>query len=670
MAREYVLNSKKEVGSTTIDYQGMLNEQQYRAVISEPGYALVIAGAGSGKTHTLTYRVAYLLDKGVEPSNILLLTFTNKAAKEMLQRVKIIINSDISALWGGTFHSICNRILRRHADELGFNRSFSILDGDDQKSLIRRLIKEAKIDLKGRRFPKAEILLSIQSFSINTEDSAEDIIDNNYMHMEEWKADILRILTNYVEAKKKSNSMDFDDLLLMAVRLFEQNPEVLRLYQRKFKHVLVDEYQDTNSLQGKLVKMLVQANKSLMVVGDDAQSIYSWRGADMDHILSFPEEYEGAIIHKIETNYRSTPEILKLSNAALKANEKQFEKELKAVRGKGMSPAIVPIGTPSEQADFITQRIAELQSIGVELDEIAVLYRAHFHSMDIQLELARASLDFKLTSGLRFFEQAHIKDVTSFMRFAVNTKDEVSFRRIVEMLPGVGPRSADSLWNAWQQTEFYMRGVAPKSFSKILLKFKIPAKSKSYWEQLAYSLDDLLDDDREDGFAQPAEMIFCVMEGFYIDYMMGAFENGEQRKQDIDTMREHASDYKGIESFLGELSLLSAIDDTSDSKEDQPMVTLSTIHQAKGLEWKVVFIVSLNERMFPSSRVVDAGDRAQIEEERRLFYVALTRAKDELYLIYPMTNPKSYSGDYYLEPSRFLADCPEDLTEEWMVSSW
>jgi len=670
MAREYRMEKKRDTLNSSIDYAGKLNEQQYAAVTSSPGYALVIAGAGSGKTHTLTYRVAYLLDQGVDPSNILLLTFTNKAAKEMLGRVKTIIDTDISTLWGGTFHSVCNKMLRRHADELGFNRSFSILDGDDQKSLMRRLIKEEKVELNGKRFPKAEVLLSIYSFSANTEQLVEEILDNNYQHMDEWRKPILALHKKYVASKKNGNAMDFDDLLHLAVKLLKENPDIASMYQKKFRHVLVDEYQDTNCLQGQLVECLVQGNKSLMVVGDDAQSIYSWRGADMEHILAFSEQYEGAKIYKIETNYRSTPEILDLSNAAIKANTNQYAKELKAVREIGMTPAIVPISDPHAQADFITQRIKESIQQGVEPDEIAVLYRAHFHSMDVQLELARASLDFKITSGLRFFEQAHVKDVSAFIRFAVNTKDEVSFRRMVEMLPGVGPRSADDLWKGWSATEYFVRGTQPKKFSEIMLGFKVPAKSKSFYDQLCYTLDELLDAENEDGFAYPDDMIFSILEGFYIDYMMGAFDNAEQRKQDLDTMREHASDYKSVEEFLSDLSLLSSVDDEKDQDESRPMVTLSTIHQAKGLEWKVVFVVNLNERMFPSARVIETGELPQMEEERRLFYVAITRARDELYLTYPMTNPRSYSDDYYLEPSRFLADCPAEMTEEWVISSW
>lgn len=668
MSQQYNLNSQSVNTPSSIDYKGNLNTQQYAAVTSAPGYALVIAGAGSGKTHTLTYRVAFLIEKAVDPGNILLLTFTNKASKEMLERVKNLLETDISALWGGTFHSICSRILRRHADEIGFDRNFSILDSDDQKSLMRRLIKDKNISIKERRFPKAEVILSILSLSTNKSISVEDIIDNHYLQYDEWREDICELAATYKANKQESNSMDFDDLLALVLALFETSPEIAKMYQKKFRHVLVDEYQDTNKLQGALIAHFANRNKSLMAVGDDAQSIYSWRGAEMQHILDFEKQFPDSTVYKIETNYRSTPEILELSNAAIKANSNQYEKDLQPVRDAGMTPAVVPLNDPSSQAEFICQKIEETVAMGIEPEEIAVLYRAHYHSMEIQLFLARQNLPFKITSGLRFFEQAHVKDVTAFVRFVSNPKDEVSFRRMIEMLPAIGPKSAEKLWLQWCNEPYFQKGTRPDSYSSIFIEYKVPAKAKVFWEQLVYTLDELLDQGREDGMAPPDSIIFSVMEGFYRDYAADAFENAEQRLQDLETLKGHAEDYIDIEAFLTDLSLISSVDDKKDEPKDQ--ITLSTIHQAKGLEWKVVFVVFLNERMFPSNRVIETGDLQQLEEERRLYYVAITRAKDELYLTYPMSNPKSYTGDYYLEPSRFLSDCSPNLTEEWVVSSW
>ncbi|MDB4544471.1 UvrD-helicase domain-containing protein, partial [Akkermansiaceae bacterium] len=384
MARKYQLDQKPRGGSSGIDYEAELNEQQYAAVSSPPGPALVIAGAGSGKTRTLTYRVAYLLDQGVEPASLLLLTFTNKAAKEMVERVRELIPQDLSELWSGTFHSIGNRILRRHAECVGLTRSFSILDRDDQKSLMKTVIAECDIDTKQRRFPKPDVLISIFSLVENTGITLEELLEWRYPYFEEWLEEIAQVGEAYTAKKLETNSADFDDLLVLPLKLFKENADLLELYQKRFGYLLVDEYQDTNQVQCELIDLLAQPRMSLMVVGDDAQSIYSWRGANMDNILSFPDRYPGAKTFKIETNYRSVPEVLHLSNAAISANTKQFRKTLNAVReGGSMTPALVPLEDPRAQANFVAQRILELRDEGIEMQEIAVLYRAHHQSLEI-----------------------------------------------------------------------------------------------------------------------------------------------------------------------------------------------------------------------------------------------------------------------------------------------
>lgn len=670
MAREYQINKQPTAGTQSgIDYVAELNQQQYAAVSSRPGAALVIAGAGSGKTRTLTYRVAYLLDQAVAAKNILLLTFTNKASREMLERVKELIPHDISDLWGGTFHSICNRILRRHADELGFTRSFSILDRDDQKALLKAVIDEAKIDTKSRRFPKPDVLASIFSLVENTAASLREVVQVNYPYFEEWLDEIKKVQRGYSKKKLDTNSMDFDDLLIQTLKLLKKEPDLCSLYQNKFRYVLVDEYQDTNAVQCELVDLFVGKHKSLMVVGDDAQSIYSWRGADMQNILAFHQRYPAASVYKIETNYRSRPEILELSNAAIKANENQIPKELRASREQGkMVPAVIALSDPRSQADFVAQRIGELQSEGVELEEMAVLYRAHYQSMEVQMELTAREVPFQITSGLRFFEQAHVKDVSSFIRFITNRRDEVSFKRVALMLDGVGPKSADKLWAHWQAHEACRDDKLPKTFSDILLKFPIPKKAYAQWEQVCYTFDEMITN--EGGFIAPSEMIYSILEGVYEDYMRGSFDNYEQRKQDIQQLMQYAMGYTDVLEFLAQLSLMSSVDgDPQGKKKNNEGVTLSSIHQAKGLEWKVVFLVWLADGMFPNGRILETEDNLQLEEERRLFYVAITRAKDELYLTYPMTNPKSYTGDFSQTPSRFLDDFPQELVEEWQVNS-
>ncbi len=669
MAREYTLQRPTTTGASGINFAEELNDQQLAAVSSPPGPVLVIAGAGSGKTRTLTYRVAYLLDKGIEPRNILLLTFTNKAAKEMLERVRALVPRDVSEMWGGTFHSVGNRILRRHAEEIGFTKSFSIMDRDDQKSLMNTVISGCEIDTSTRRFPKPDVLISIFSLIENTGVALEDLLEERYPYFEEWREDIARVEGRYRKKKRQINSMDFDDLLVLTLRLLQQNEELRRLYQKRFQYVMVDEFQDTNQVQSELVNLLVGEHQSLMVVGDDAQSIYSWRGADMENILSFPERYPEARVYRIEKNYRSVPEILELSNAAIKANHHRFEKDLQAAReGGAMMPALVPLEDPNAQAQFVAQRILELRDEGVELEEMAVLYRAHHQSMTLQMELRNRGIPFQITSGLRFFEQAHIKDVAAFMRFVTNRRDEVSFKRMVNLLPGIGGKNADKLWRGWAATTHATSEEPPACFSDILDDLPVPGKSVSHWEQLGHTLDELV---TEEGFARPSEMIFSGLEGVYDEVMRESFDNYDNRRSDLEELMNYADRFDDILECLGQLSLMSAVDgDPSGSKAelDKEQVILSSVHQAKGLEWKVVFVISLTDGMFPNGRVLDADDEYMLEEERRLFYVAITRAKDELYLTYPQINPKSYTGDVIQRPSRFLDDCPQELMEEWQVA--
>nr|MBR9809738.1 UvrD-helicase domain-containing protein [bacterium] len=668
MARQYQLKKGPRKGVSGIDYLAELNEQQYAAVSSSPGPALVIAGAGSGKTRTLTYRVAYLLDQGVDPKSLLLLTFTNKAAREMMERVRELISLDLSELWSGTFHAIGNRILRRHADEVGLTRSFSIMDRDDQKSLMNTVVAECNIDTKSRRFPKADVLISIFSLVENTGVELVDLLEVRYPYFEEWSDEIANVGKAYTAKKLETNSVDFDDLLILPLKLLKENEELCSLYQKRFQYLLVDEYQDTNAVQSELIHLLARPQNSVMVVGDDAQSIYSWRGADMDNILSFPENYPNATVYKIETNYRSVPEVIDLSNAAIAANKKQFKKALRAARvGGSMTPALVPVEDPRAQADFVAQRVLELRDEGIELDEMAILYRAHHQSLEIQMELTSRGIPFEITSGLRFFEQAHIKDVAAFLRFATNRRDEVSFKRFCLLLPGIGGATATKLWRAWLKVGISKKEEPPKRFSDCMLKFPVPAKAKKDWEQLCYTLDELV---VGDGYARPSEMLTSVLEGVYDDYMKASFENYDNRRQDIEQLILYSETFDDVLELLGQLSLMSSVDGEptgSRAEPDDEKVVLSSIHQAKGLEWKVVFLIWLADGMFPNGRILEADDQDMFEEERRLFYVALTRSKDELYLTYPQINPKSYSGDIITRPSRFLEDCPEEMLETWEV---
>ncbi len=667
MAREYTLHSAPTSGGTKIDYAAELNEQQLAAVTSAPGPSLVIAGAGSGKTRTLTYRVAYLLEHGVEARRILLLTFTNKAAREMIDRVEHLAPFDTKDIWGGTFHSVGNRILRRHAEKIGFERNFSIMDREDQKDILASVILESNIDTKALRFPKPEVLGDMFSLAVNTGADLFDVLHKRYPYFHHHADGIARLRDIYERKKKETNNLDFDDLMVKVLELFKKHPEVLEYYQKQFDHVLVDEYQDTNKIQAELIDAFAGRHQHIMAVGDDAQSIYSWRGANFRNILNFKDRYPDAVIHKIETNYRSTPEILTLANAAIRANEKQFEKNLKASRPEAsVLPALVPLQDASEQAQFVAQRIMEMRDDeGIELEEIAVIYRAHFHAMEVQLELTRRGIPFYITSGLRFFEQAHIKDVAAFMKFAWNRRDEVAFKRMVQMLPSIGAKTANSLWLEWIQCPG--AGETIRSFSEHLLPMKVPAKGRKAWDQFAYTLDEMLFNGEP---IAPSDMIRSVLEAVYEDYMRSKFTNFEARRQDIDQLILYSQGFDSLEAFLSQLSLLAGVDAeaAANTARDSEAVCLSSIHQAKGLEWRAVFVIWLTEGMFPNSRVIedDPGDEG-LEEERRLFYVAVTRAKDDLYLTYPITWHNHQSGVVLQQPSRFLKDFPEECAEEWNV---
>lgn len=671
MARDYTVKRVPRNAKSEIDYAAELNEEQFAAVTAPPGPSLVIAGAGSGKTRTLTYRVAYLLDNGIAPKNILLLTFTNKAAREMLERVEELVPYDTRDLWGGTFHSIGNKILRRHANELGWERNFSIMDREDQKEVLSAVIAEEDIDTKASRFPKPEVLGDIFSLAQNTGAEIVDLLHDRYPYFHHHAAVIERMQERYEEKKKQTNSMDFDDLLEKPLQLFEQNKIIREQYQRQFEWLLVDEYQDTNTLQAELIDVLAAPQKNVMVVGDDAQSIYSWRGADFRNILEFPERYEGAKKYVIETNYRSVPEILSLANAAIAPNTKQFKKDLAPWRPDRQElPALAPLQDPNTQAAFVAQRILELRDEGIELHEIAVLYRAHFHAMEIQLELTNRGIPFEITSGLRFFEQAHIKDVASFMKFVCNRRDEVAFKRMAKMLPGVGAKTADNLWASWVKSPGYSaEGIT--SFSESMLDFKVPAKAKSAWEQFAYTLDELVTSEGKP--KPPSPMMPSILGGVYEDYMRSKFTNFDARRQDLLQLERYAEKFEDLEEFLSQLSLLAGQDtlDASQAEPDKEAVALSSVHQAKGLEWRVVFVVWLADGRFPSSRVLDEDeeDNTGLEEERRLFYVAVTRARDELYLTYPLLWHGAFDGEVLQRPSRFIEDIPTELVEEWNVGS-
>ena len=664
MAREYVLQPYRESVQLQIDYEAELNDAQRAAVTALPGPALVIAGAGSGKTRTLTYRVAYLLEQGVPADRILLLTFTNKAAKEMMGRVTDLISQDMSELWGGTFHSIGHRVLRRHAETLGFNRSFTIQDREDAKGLVNACIAEAEIDVKATRFPKPDVVGDIGSLALNKQQTVREVIEERYPWFEPLSAQIEDVLTRYTARKQAQGLMDFDDLLVLWLKLLKEHEEVRELYQKRFQFVLVDEYQDTNQLQAELIDLLGERYKNVMVVGDDSQSIYSWRGANYENIIEFPKRYPKAQVYKIETNYRSTPEILQLANAAIAANTRQFAKELAASRGPGEKPVLAVCSAADEQAAFVAQRALELREEGIELNDMAVLYRSHFHALEMQLELTRRNIPFSITSGIRFFEQAHIKDVTSYLKWLANPRDEQAFKRLALMLPGVGGKTAMKLWD-----QFLTSHTDTTPMAETLQRCAaVPKKAKVPWAQFSATVSQL---ESEPVAGDAGKMIELIVEAGYDAYVEANYDKAPQRLDDIEQLGVFARQYETLETFLAELALLTNVEAEQDrAEEDDEKIRLSTIHQAKGLEFKVVFVVMLCDGMFPSNRSLDSLDGE--EEERRLFYVAITRAQDELYLSYPMirTVAGGSSDDMIQQPSRFLNELPGDLVDEWKLSNF
>jgi len=679
MSRQYTLQRAPVSTSIHINYAAELNEQQLTAVTAPPGPILVIAGAGSGKTRTLTYRVAYLLENGIDPRNILLLTFTNKAAREMLVRVTNLLPVDAGGLWGGTFHSVGNRILRRHGTALGYSSGFTITDREDQKDLIDTVVASAGIDPKVIRFPKGDVLAEIFSFVVNTEKPLEQLLAEKFPYFLPLLDKIQDVHERYEKKKKATNSMDFDDLLQKTLSMFQQHERIAEFYRRQFRFILVDEYQDTNKIQADLVDLLARDHRNVMVVGDDAQSIYSWRGANFQNILEFPKRYPDAQVFKIEMNYRSVPEILDVANAAIAANVQQFRKRLSATReSKALKPALVALNDGAEQAQFVAQRILELRDEGIDLNEIAVLYRAHYHALELQLELSRRGIPYQITSGIRFFEQAHIKDVTSFIRFVANPRDEVAFNRMVKLLPGIGNRTAENLWRQWDTGVVAAgvdRGVEKESgaarvsapgyrFGERFRAMNVPAKSKKMWTQLAHTLDEIAPGGEPN---PPAEMITSIVEAIYDDYAKVNFTNYELRREDLDQLAVFARQFKDVHEFLSQLALISNVDAEAASVQasDKEAVNLSTVHQAKGLEFHTVFVIWLTDGMFPSSRSLDTRDA--LEEERRLFYVAVTRARDELYLTYPQMRLSGGYGDVFQRPSRFLQEIPNELLEDWQV---
>jgi DNA helicase-2/ATP-dependent DNA helicase PcrA len=651
-----------------IDFRAALNDEQFTAVTAEPGPMLVLAGAGSGKTRTLTYRVAWLLSQGVRASEILLLTFTNKAAKEMLHRVEDLTGIPGHRFWGGTFHHIGHKVLRIYGEAIGLPRSFTILDAEEADGFLRDTVEEAdKVFFKDKTHPKPGVLFEIISFARNTQRSLADVISANYPQHEEIIERVVAFAARYRERKRTQCVLDYDDLLEYWLELLQKAPDVASYLSNRFRHVLVDEYQDTNVIQSQVVD-LMGSHHRVMAVGDDAQCIYTWRGANFENILTFPDRHPGTKIYHVETNYRSTPEILEFANGVLAAQPKgrHFDKSLKAARPSGEQPFLVQTMDSREQAQFVCQRLKGLHDEGRALSDVAVLYRAHFQALDLQLELSRLGVPYVITSGVRFFEQAHVRDLVAMLRFIYNPTDIMAWQRIAVLLPKVGDKGAMKLYNlaldqARATQKNYLDALASPEVAA-----KVPAGAKDEWPRLMASLVQIADTMRH---LKPHNTVEVAIDGWYGDYLKGAYANYSSRLDDLKSLIGFASRYDEMQDMLAQIVLLNS--ETSDRQvdPDQDALKLTTVHQAKGLEYGVVFLIGLAEGQFPLRRAIEAGD---VEEERRLFYVAVTRAKDELYLLYPKVNAKG-GPQIMMSPSRFLQETPDTLYQQLRIKrawSW
>jgi DNA helicase-2/ATP-dependent DNA helicase PcrA len=683
-----------------VQYQEELNTEQLEVVMAGDGPMLVIAGAGSGKTRTLTYRVSRLIEDGVDPSQILLLTFTNKAAREMLSRVEQLVTIDTRRIWGGTFHSVGNRLLRHYADAIGYRSNFSILDDEDAKETMDSAVSSLGIKTLEKRFPKGDVLLDIYSYLINTRTPLELHLEENFPHFAIYKEEMISVFRRYKDRKREANAMDFDDLLINWKLLLDDHPDIAEALKRRFRYLLVDEYQDTNKLQAEIVDGMAAVRRNVMVVGDDAQSIYSFRGASFENIITFPMRFPDAVIYKLETNYRSTPQILQLANSAIVHNRFQFQKELRAVRGDGPEPAVVGVDDVFEQASFVAQRILELRDEGEKLSDIAVLYRSHYQSLELQMELTRRLIPYEIRSGVRFFEQAHIKDVMAYLKIMINPRDELSWKRVLKLYPKIGEKTAADVWSQI-------------SSGDPLHRFLTGAPAPSPARGVTTSLDSLRSIlrplDSEGMRRNPSESIRLVVEKGYADYARSRFPNAQARLDDLEQLSQYALRYDDVNAFLEEVALANPLagEDVAVVGPEDEKIVLSSVHQAKGLEWRAVFVIWLADGRFPSQRALrvpggiirlpPAGGGSEVagrnailqlppdlrpatsdqpdlvipgeEEERRLFYVAVTRAKQELYLVFPVMARDRGGMDVLMEPSRFVRELPADSYEKWVIGS-
>ena len=637
-----------------IDFNTDLNEEQLRIVNNIQGPMLVIAGAGSGKTRTIVYSVAKLLVSGIKPSQIMLVTFTNKAANEMIKRVESLLGKKPKGIWGGTFHSIASRFLRMYAKTLGLKPNYTIMDETDAKGLMK--ISFEKVDVKDldEKFPTPAMAKSILSFSINCNKTIREVIQwkHNSFDSDAIIAKLHEVINIYNQKKAKNSLVDFDDLLVFWNRLLDER-FVAKLIARKIKYVLVDEYQDTNYLQDEIIHKIVQQNteKNLMVVGDDSQSIYAFRGANIQNIMNFEKKYKGCKKYAITYNYRSIPEILEFANESIKHNFSKYEKEMHTTRNNGRKPIHVSTDSDEYQAEFIVSMINQLKSEGYDLDDIAVLYRAGYHSLRIELELQKYKIPYVVHSGVSFLERAHVKDLLAHLRIIQNPQDEISWSRVLSSFQGIGKRTSSKIFEMIIAINNPLENLTlENTILKILIKLKIP---KLLREEICDYLKKFLISIK---YNQPNEVINNLINQLKAKLKI-QYNNWQDRLEDLKQISIYSQNFDSIHRFLDTITLNKSTFESKKSGllsiDNQSPLTLSTIHRAKGLEWRVVFIPMLSDNLFPSSKV--KINSPSYEEERRIFYVGITRAKDRLFLISPKSI-RVFKGQRELKTSHFISE--------------
>ena len=625
-----------------------LNPEQKEAVEHLTGPLLVVAGAGSGKTRTLVYRVARLIQIGVEPSNILLLTFTRKAAFNMLNRAAQLVGPVSHEVQGGTFHGFSHRMLRKYAPLIGYNNDFTILDVSDVQSLISIILKDLGIKRSDSRLPKTTSIINIFGKCSSHSKALDEILDEYYPHLLPLLPTLIEIYNAYKDYKKRHGLVDYDDLLELFRTLLITHEDICKSLSEHFRFIMVDEYQDTNLIQAQLIRLLAKSHDNVMVVGDDAQSIYSFRGANFKNILEFPKLFPGTKIIKLERNYRTTQPNLDCTNAIIAHAKEKFTKHLRAVREGGDKPYLYKAIDEKDQAQFVASQIEEYIKDGVPACEIAVLFRAAYYSFQLETELNIRGIKFVKRGGLRLTESAHIKDILSILRILFNPQDVLSWNRALQLIPSIGPKTIEKI-----MAEVL---IAQDPFD-VLLKLNTRAKWKDKVSEFAELLKKCKDQNNN-----ISKMLSLILK-WYQPYLETLYvEDYPRRKLEIDQLIALSSTYEDGNQFLADISLEQPEIDSLDAEDK---VCLSTIHSAKGLEWKIVFIISLAEGRLPS---LAASSDEELEEERRLFYVAATRAKDTLYFCYPQL----ISVGSYMQPSsmsRFLKEIPSPLLKIWSRSA-